>query len=84
MTKIQKSQQYLTKLFDGVFSEQEINTQRARVFYRIANFTSPTTGKTVGDTLSNDQIGEVINSLSDLQFNRRMQAKVQRMGECPM
>lgn len=74
-------QEYATKVFDGVFSSEEISSHRARVFYRLANFTSPTTGKKLSEVLSEDQIGEVINELDTIQFNRRLQSKISRAGE---
>ena len=68
--------EYLTRVFDGVFSEAEIQNNRKRVFYKIANFKSPTTGVVASNILNQDEIGEVINNLEDLQFNRRIAKRV--------
>lgn len=72
---------YIVKVFDGVFSEQEIQTNRKYCFYRIANFESPKTKVRLNTILSDDEIGEVINELSTLQFNRKLAQRVARAGE---
>ena len=73
---------YAVKVFDGLFSEQEINAKRNYVFYRIANFESPRTKLRLNSVLSDDEIGEVINELSTLQYNRKLQARINRAGDC--
>lgn len=73
---------YTVKVFDGLFSEQEINTKRNYVFYRVANFESPRTKLRLNSVLSDEEIGEVINELSTLQFNRKLQARTSRAGNC--
>jgi thymidylate synthase len=72
---------YLTKLFDGEFSSDTIINKRGLVFARIAGYVSPKTGKQVGEILTADQIGSIINNLDNIQFNRRMEAKARRLGE---
>lgn len=74
-------QEYLLKLFDGVFTVDQIDNRRKLVFARIAGYVSPKSGAKVSDLLTDDQIGEVINALSDAYFNRAMQAKAKRIGE---
>ena len=73
---------YTVKVFDGVFSEAEIQTNRKYVFYRIANFKSPKTEASLNTVLNDDQIGDIINELSTLQFNRKLAQRVSRAGEC--
>jgi hypothetical protein len=68
--------EYLTKVFDGVFSEAELQNSRKRVFYRVANFESPTTKVRASAILNQDEIGEIINNLEDLQFNRRIAKRI--------
>lgn len=72
---------YVVKVFDGVFSEQEIQANRKYCFYRIANFESPKTKARLNTVLSDDDIGEIINELSTLQFNRKLAQRVARAGE---
>ena len=69
-----KVQSYLAKLFSQVISEDEINNYRRRAFATIANYTSPVTGETVGSVLTNEQIGNVLNSVRDYHINKRIQA----------
>lgn len=73
---------YTVKIFDGLFSENEINTKRNYVFYRVANFESPKTKRRLNSILSDEEIGEIINELSTLQYNRRLQARINRAGDC--
>lgn len=73
---------YTVKVFDGLFSENDINTKRNYVFYRIANFESPRTKRRLNSILSDEEIGQVINELSTLQFNRKLQARTSRAGNC--
>lgn len=80
-TQLNPTQLYLTKVFDGVFSETDISNHRARVFYRIVNFTSPKSGAKVGDILSADEVGEIINELDTLQFNRKIAMRVAKLEE---
>ena len=72
---------YLTKLFDGEFSSEFIQSKRNVVFGRIASYTSAKTGKQVGQVLSADEIGSIINQLENLQFSRRLADKARRLGE---
>ena len=72
---------YLTKLFDGEFSSEFIQSKRNVVFGRIASYTSAKTGKQVGQVLSADEIGSIINQLENLQFSRRLADKAKRLGE---
>ena len=72
---------YLTKLFDGEFSSEFIQSKRNVVFGRIASYTSAKTGKQVGEILSADEIGKVINNLDNIQFSRRLADKARRLGE---
>lgn len=72
---------YVVKVFDGVFSEQEIQTNRKYCFYRIANFSSPKTQVRLNTILNDDELGEIINELSTLQFNRKLAQRVARAGE---
>ena len=72
---------YAVSIFDGVFPSEQIENKRNMVFYRIANFQSPKTGKKLSEVLSEEQIGEIINELDTLQFNRRLQSKIARAGE---
>lgn len=72
---------YVVKVFDGVFSESDIQTNRKYCFYRIANFESPKTKLRLNTVLSDDEIGEIINELSTLQFNRKLAQRVYRAGE---
>lgn len=72
---------YLTKLFDGEFSSDFIQTKRNVVFGRIASYVSPKTGKQVGELLSANEIGEIINNLDNIQFSRRLADKARRLGE---
>lgn len=76
----QDIQDYLFKLFDGVFTEDILNNKRKLVFARIAGYISPKTGAKVSDLLSDDEIGQIINALSDAYFNRAMQARAKRIG----
>ena len=46
-----------------------------------AGYVSPKTGAKVSDLLTDDEIGQVINCLSDAYFNRKMQARAKRIGE---
>ena len=69
-----KVQSYLVKLFSQVLSENEINNNRRRAFATIANYTSPSTGQTVGSILSDEEIGNVLNSVRDYHINKRIQA----------
>ena len=78
---LSKIQAYAISIFDGVFSTEQIENKRNVCFYRIANFQSPKTGKKLSEVLSEEQIGEVINELDTLQFNRRLQSKIARAGE---
>ena len=80
-TQLNPTQVYLSKVFDGVFSEADIANHRSRVFYRIVNFTSPKSGVKVGDVLSSDQVGEIINELDTLQFNRKVAMRVAKLEE---
>ena len=80
-TQLNPTQVYLSKVFDGVFSEADITNHRSRVFYRIVNFTSPKSGVKVGDVLSSDQVGEIINELDTLQFNRKVAMRVAKLEE---
>ena len=72
---------YLTKLFDGEFSSEFIQSKRNVVFGRIASYTSAKTGKQVGEILSADEIGKVINNLDNIQFSRRLADKARRLAE---
>ena len=72
---------YLTKLFDGEFSTDFLQSKRNVVFARIAGYISPKTGKQVGQVLTSDEIGSIINKLDDIQFSRRLEAKARRLGE---
>lgn len=72
---------YLVKLFDGEFSSDYIQDKRNVVFARVAGYVSPKTGKQVGEILTADDIGSIINTLDNLQFNRRLEAKARRLGE---
>ena len=72
---------YLVKLFDGEFSAEFIQTKRNVVFGRIASYTSAKSGKQVGEILSANDIGSIINKLDDIQFSRRLEAKARRLGE---
>lgn len=76
-----KVKSYLVNLFDGIFSENQLLESRKYCFAKVAQYRSPTTGKEVSEVLSQEQIGEILNSLADAQFNRRMQAKASRMSE---
>ena len=73
---------YVVKVFDGVFSESDIQSNRKYCFYRIANFESPKTKTKLNTVLSDDDIGEVINELATLQFNRKLASRVSRAGDC--
>ena len=75
----QDIQDFLLKLFDGVFSEEQLDNKRKLVFARIAGYVSPKTGAKVSDLLTDDEIGQVINCLSDAYFNRKMQARAKRI-----
>jgi len=79
--KLNKISTYVISIFDGVFSTEQIENKRNVCFYRIANFQSPKTGKKLSEVLSEEQIGEVINELDTLQFNRKLTAKIARAGE---
>lgn len=72
---------YVVKVFDGVFSESDIQTNRKYCFYRIANFSSPKTQVRLNTILNDDEIGEIINELSTLQFNRRLAKRVAQAGD---
>ena len=72
---------YVVKVFDGVFSESDIQANRKYCFYRIANFESPKTKVRLNTILNDDEIGEVINELSTLQFNRRLAKRVAQAGD---
>ena len=72
---------YIVKVFDGVFSESDIQTNRKYCFYRIANFESPKTKVRLNTILNEDEIGEIINELSTLQFNRRLAKRVAQAGD---
>lgn len=73
---------YVVKVFDGVFSESDIQTNRKYCFYRVANFVSPKTQAKLNTVLTDDDIGEVLNELSTLQFNRKLAQRVARAGDC--
>ena len=77
----QDIQDFLIKLFDGIFTEEQLDNKRKLVFARIAGYVSPKTGAKVSDLLTNDEIGQVINCLSDAYFNRKMQARAKIIGE---
>ena len=79
-TDIVAVKEYLIKLFDGEFSPSQIRERRNMVYALIASYTSPKTGKQVGEVLSSDDIGYIINRLESLQFCRRMEAKAKRLG----
>lgn len=81
--QLNPTQAYAVKLFDGVFSADVISNKRSTVFYRIANFRSPKTQRAISEVLTQDQIGEVINELDSLQFNRSIASRVARAGEVP-
>ena len=76
-----KVQSYLAKLFSQVISEDEINNNRRRAFATIANYTSPSTGQTVGSVLTDEQIGDVLNSVRDYHINKRIQAVAKRIQD---
>jgi len=78
---LNKTQKYLVSIFDGAFSEQQLENKRNLCFYRVANFQSPKTGKKVGEVLNEDAIGVILNELDNLQFNRKLASKVARAGE---
>ena len=79
-TTVQDIQDYLIKLFDGVFSVEQLDNKRKLVFARIAGYKSPKSGKTVSELLTDEEIGQIINALSDAYFNRTMQARAKRIG----
>ena len=79
LTKEQVFSNKLVQLFDGEFSSETIATKRNLVFYRVANFMTPK-GTRVSDVLNEEQIGEVINTLDNLQYSRRMEAKIKRLN----
>ena len=79
-TTVQDIQHYLIKLFDGIFTVEQLDNKRKLVFARIAGYQSPKSGKTVSELLTDDEIGQIINALSDAYFNRAMQAKAKRIG----
>lgn len=79
LTKEQIFSAKLIQLFDGEFSAEMIMNKRNSVFYRIANFTTPA-GTKVSTVLTEEQIGEIINDLDNLQYSRRMQAKIKRLN----
>ena len=72
---------YLVRLFDGLFSTQSMEERRNMVFARIAGYTSAKTGIQVGEVLTPDEIGEIINILDNLQFSRRLADKARLLGE---
>ena len=80
-TNVTAVQDYLVKLFDGVFSEEQIENRRKLVFARIAGYVSPNSNVMVSTILTDEEIGQVINRLSDAYFNRKMQARAKRIGE---
>lgn len=71
---------YAMKVLDGMFSEKEINEQRKMVFFRVANTPTPK-GNILGNLMSEDEIGDIINELGMLQFNRRLSAKMSRLQD---
>lgn len=73
---------YVVKVFDGVFSESDIQSNRKYCFYRIANFESPKTQTRLNTILSDEEIGEIVNELGTLQFNRKLAQRVSRAGDC--
>ena len=77
----QDIQQYLIKLFDGVFTVEQLDNKRKLVFARIAGYKSPKSGKTVSELLTDEEIGQIINALSDAYFNRAMASRAKRIGE---
>ena len=79
-TDIVAIKEYLIKLFDGEFSPHQLSERRSMVFAVIANYTSPKSGRQVGELLSADDIGYIINRLESAQFCRRMEAKAKRIG----
>lgn len=81
MENLNKTQQYLVSIFDGVFSADLIANKRSLVFYRIANFASPKTQTKVSSVLTEDEIGTIINELDSLQFNRSIASRVAKAGE---
>lgn len=76
-----KAQSYLVKLFSQVLSEDEVNNNRRRAFATIAKYTSPATGRTVGSVLSDEEIGDVLNSVRDYHINKRIQAVAKRIQD---
>ena len=80
-TDIQAVNAYVISIFDGVFSENDIVNHRNKVFYRLSNFVSPKTQRLLSEVLSEDQIGDIINMLDTLQFNKRLSPRVARAGE---
>lgn len=80
-TNVTTVQDYLVKLFDGVFTEEQIENRRKLVFARIAGYVSPKSEVMVSTILTDEEIGQVINRLSDAYFNRKMQARAKRLGE---
>ena len=76
-----KVQSYLEKLFSQVLSEDEVNNNRRRAFATIANYTSPSTGQTVGSILSDEEVGNVLNSIRNYHTNKRIQAVAKRIQD---
>lgn len=72
---------YVVNCLDGAFSEEMILNARNACFRKVCNFRSPSSGKKVSEVLNQEQIGEILNELEDIQFNRRISAKVARAGE---
>ena len=74
--------EYIVNLFDGEFSSEFIASHRNTVFYKIANF-SPKPEVIVSQLFTKEEIGDIINTLDDKQYYRRLAIKAKRLGNMP-
>lgn len=70
----EKVKAFLVKAFSTVITEQDILTNRGRAFSMIINYKSPTSGIVVGDVLSNEEVGDVVQTILVNHTNARIEA----------
>lgn len=70
----EKVKAYLVKAFSLVLTEQDILTNRGRAFSMVINYKSPTSNVAVSEVLSNEEVGDVVQTILVNHTNARIEA----------
>ena len=75
-----KVQAYLVKLFSKVLTEDDIVKNRGRAYAMLSNYESPTSKTKVAEILSEEERGEVLNTILIAHSNARINSLAKRMA----